>query len=82
MPGCTGCVLHGVSFHPHHEDVMQRNGVSDSSVLKKGKKERRRERKGELCSPSGTPATAQRETAFIDHCESSLQAVMPAATGA
>lgn len=45
MPGCTGCVLHGVSFHPHHEDVMQRNGVSDSSVLKKGKKERRRERK-------------------------------------
>ena len=43
VPSCTGHILQDFSFHPHHEDVMQRNGVSDSNVLMKGKEEREEE---------------------------------------
>jgi len=71
-----------ISFHSHHEDAMQRNRVSDSNVLMKGKKERGRERTGGLCSPRDILGTAQRETTSTDHRESSFHAGMSAAMGA
>ena len=38
--------MQDISFHSHQEDAMQRNRVSDSNVLMKGKKEGGREKVG------------------------------------